>query len=313
MEKILFLDTTHPVLPEQLARDGYICDYHTNISRKDCREVIGQYRGIIIRGRIRLDREMLERAERLRFIGRAGAGMEGIDTAYAESRGIHCLNAPEGNRDALAEHSCGMLLCLLNHLRRADEEIRKGLWKRETNRGSELKGKTLAIIGYGNMGSAFAQRLKGFGMRILAYDKYKTAFGNEDVEESAMDEIFAEADFLSLNVPLTEETHYLFNEAYLGRFRKSIVLLNTSRGKVVDTAALAAGLQSGKVLGAALDVIEYEGLSFENLEEELLPDAFRFLCRCEKVILSPHIAGWTLESHRRLATVLLEKIRQLKL
>ncbi|HRY31876.1 MAG TPA: NAD(P)-dependent oxidoreductase [Bacteroidales bacterium] len=312
MEKILFLDTTHPILPEQLTRDGYGCDYHTTISRKDCKEVIGQYSGIIIRGRIRLDKEMLERAGRLRFIGRAGAGMEGIDTAFAESRGIHCLNAPEGNRDALAEHSCGMLLCLLNHLIRADREIRLGLWKRETNRGVELKGKTLAIIGYGNMGSAFASRLRGFDMEILAYDKYKQGFGDACVKETNMEEIFARADFLSLNVPLTEETAYLVDARYLENFKKNIILINTSRGKVVDTAALAAGLQSGKVLGAALDVIEYEGLSFENLDETLLPDAFRTLCQSDKIILSPHIAGWTLESHRKLALVLLEKIRQLK-
>ncbi|MCX6272275.1 MAG: NAD(P)-binding domain-containing protein [Bacteroidetes bacterium] len=306
--KVLFIDTTHPYLPETLSRAGYSCDYFTHLTREKYIRIIGDYTGIIIRGKIKLDREILENAVRLRFIGRVGAGMENIDQAFAESRNIKCINAPEGNRDALAEHTTGMLLSLLNHLKRADAEVRQGIWKREKNRGAEIGGKTIAIIGCGNMGSAFAKRLKGFNVNIIAYDKYKKGFGNDDIEETGMDRVFEEADFLSLHVPLTEETTYLVDEAFLSGFRKNIFLINTSRGKVVNTHDLVMALKNGKIKGAVLDVLEYEGLSFESLSNDSLPADFKYLATSEKVILSPHIAGWSLESHRKLAEVVAEKI-----
>lgn len=310
LPRILFMDTTHPLLVEELTRMGFDCDYYTTLNREQYSGIMHNYSGIIVRGKIKLDREMLEAGTKLKFIGRVGAGMENIDLEYADSRGIHCLNAPEGNRDAVGEHALGMLLALLNRLKIVDQEVRQGVWQRERNRGTEICGKTVAIIGYGNMGSAFARRLRGFDARIIAYDKYVTGFGDEYVEEVSMEEVFREADFLSLHVPLTAETEYLVNTAYLERFSKDIYLINTARGKVVKTSDLVQALQRGKIQGALLDVIEYEGLSFESMESENLPDEFRYLAQSDKVLLSPHIAGWTLESHRKLAEVLLSKIKE---
>ncbi len=236
--RVLFMDTVHPLLPQELSNMGFHCDYFTHLTREGYLSIISSYVGVIVRGKIKIDREMLERAGNLKFIGRVGAGMEAIEVEFAQSRGIQCINAPEGNRDAVAEHALGMLLALLNKIKRVDSEVRNGIWKRECNRGTEIKGKTVAIIGYGNTGSAFAQRLKGFECRILAYDKYKTGFGDEIVEEATMDKIFREADILSLHVPLTTETLYLVNFDYVSCFTKNIFLINTSRGKVVQTSDL---------------------------------------------------------------------------
>ncbi|NTW25832.1 MAG: NAD(P)-binding domain-containing protein, partial [Lentimicrobium sp.] len=255
------------------------------------------------------DKEALEKAVKLKFIARVGAGMENIDQQFAESRGVFCLNAPEGNRDAVGEHAMGMLLSLLNHLCRVNLEVRNGIWIREGNRGTEIHGKTIAIIGFGNMGSAFAERLSGFGANVIAYDKYKTNFNELYVREVQMEEVFREADILSLHVPLTEETRNLVDRAYLNKFSKPVYIINTARGQCVDTAALMDAVDSGKVLGAALDVLEYEKLSFENLDSASLPQPFRRLINSNKVILSPHIAGWTHESNYKLAKVLVEKIR----
>ncbi|MFW5705593.1 MAG: NAD(P)-dependent oxidoreductase [Bacteroidota bacterium] len=307
--KVLFIDTAHPVLQEDLTRFGFHCDYFAGYSRAEYLTSIGDYEGVIIRGKIKLDQEMLDRAVKLRFIGRVGAGMENIDVDYARSKGIRCLNAPEGNRDAVGEHALGMLLMLMNNLLRADTEVRRGIWIREGNRGLEIKGKTVAIIGYGNMGSAFARRLQGFDARVIAYDKYKTGYSDGYVDESDMQTIFSTADILSLHVPLTEETHHLVDENYLSAFRKDIFVVNTARGKVVKTDDLVAAMQTGKVIGAALDVLEYEKLSFEDIEKESLPDAFQYLIQSDRVVLSPHIAGWTYESSYKLAKVLAEKIR----
>lgn len=306
--KVLFIDTTHPVLTEELTAYGFQCDYFENYDEADYRRIVHEYTGIIIRGKIRLDSDFLAAAEKLKFIGRVGAGMENIDTEYARSRGIVCLNAPEGNRDAVGEHTLGMLLMLMNNLKKADNEVRKGIWLRAENRGYEIKGKTVAIIGYGNMGSAFAQRLSGFGARVIAYDKYKFEYGNEYVEESDMETVFNEADILSLHVPLTEETEYLADEHYFAKFRKPVWLINTSRGKVVKTAALVESLKSGKVRGACLDVLEYEKMSFEGLPATSLPEDFQYLVNSGNVVLSPHIAGWTHESHYKLAKVIADKV-----
>jgi D-3-phosphoglycerate dehydrogenase len=307
---VLFLDTTHPWLEEELTRHGFSCSHFTGNNRAEILKVIPDYEGIIIRSKIRLDREALENAARLRFIGRVGAGMENIDQAYAESKGIICLNAPEGNRDAVGEHAVGMLLSLLNHLCRVNQEVRNGIWIREGNRGTEIQGKTIAIIGYGNMGSAFAEKLKGFGTLVVAYDKYKTGFSDQLVKEVGMEEVFQQADVVSLHVPLTDETRGLVNEAYLAGFRKPIYLVNTARGQCVDTSALMDAIDKGKVLGAALDVLEFEKLSFENLDAANLPEPFRRLISSEKVILSPHIAGWTHESNLKMARILAEKIKK---
>lgn len=311
--KVLFIDTAHPFLEEELTRLGFDC---TGFAGNDRNEILAQlhlYDGIVIRSKIKLDQSALEKAVRLKFIARVGAGMENIDQAYAESKGIACLNAPEGNRDAVGEHATGMLLALLNHLCRVNIEVRKGIWIREGNRGTEIHGKTVAIIGYGHMGSAFAQRLTGFGAKVIAYDKYKSGFSSPLVKEVQMEEVFAEADIISLHVPLTSETRLMINHNYLGRFSKPVYLINTARGQCVDTSALMDAIETGRVKGAALDVLEFEKLSFENLDAASLPEAFRRLIQSDKVLLSPHIAGWTHESNYKLASVLVQKIAEIML
>jgi len=307
--KVLFVDDTHPILKEEFESMGFICDEFKGLNADDCKRIIGDYFGAVIRSKITFDAAMLAAATQLRFIARVGAGMESIDVDYAQKLGIVCFNSPEGNRDALAEHALGMLLSLLNNLNRANHEVRNGIWKREANRGIEIKGKTIGIIGYGNMGGAFAQRLKGFGCTVLAYDKYKTGFSDEYVTECDMEMIFAEAHILSLHVPLTADTRYLVDEPYLARFRKNIWLINTSRGPVVNTAALVNALKSGKVAGAALDVLEYEKTSFEAMDAGTFPEPLKQLISFDNVILSPHIAGWTVESKYKLAKVLADKIK----
>ena len=250
-------------------------------------------------------------ADKLKFIARAGAGMENIDVAYAESKGIKCLHAPEGNKDAVAEQTIGMLLGLFNNLFKANKEVREGKWIREGNRGVELMGKTVGIIGYGNMGSAFAERLKGFGANVLVYDKYKKGFGTDFIKETSLEEIFKNADVLSLHTPLTAETNYLINDSFINKFSKNIYIINTARGKCLNTSDLVKNLKSGKVLGTCLDVLEYEMVSFEALDTKQLPEAFQYLIQSDKVVLSPHIAGWTNESNEKIARVLAEKILSL--
>ena len=236
--------------------------------------------------------------------------MENIDVDYAVRRGIRCLNSPEGNRDAVGEHALGMLLSLMDHIVVADRQVRYGHWLREANRGDEIKGKTVGIIGYGNMGSAFSQRLKGFEANVISYDKYKKDYSDGNTRETAMEELFEECDILSLHIPLTEETDGMVDDAFLKRFRKNIRLINTARGKIVRTGDLVKNMVSGKVIGAALDVLEYEDTSFEALAEDL-PAELSYLTASDRVILTPHIAGWTHESNIKLATVLVEKIRTL--
>lgn len=309
--KVLFIDSAHPVLMDSLESMGYQCDYFPEAKQSFYQQVAHKYVGFVVRSKIPLDKHILPLATKLRFIARVGAGMENIDVSLAEKLGIVCLNAPEGNRDAVGEHLIGMLLALLNKLPQVDREVRHGLWKRAENRGVEIKGKTIALIGYGNTGSVTARKLSGFEAKILAYDKYKSGFSTSYVAEADMQQIFAEADIVSFHVPLTTETNYLFNASYLRQFKKPIYLINTSRGKVVHTADLVTGLESGKVLGACLDVIEFEKFSFEAIQSQSLPVAFKQLLAFPNVLLSPHIAGWTHESHRKLATVLVDKIKAL--
>ena len=307
LKKILIIDTVHPLIPEELENAGYRCDQFTGYGRDQLMAVAKDYHGIIIRSGIVLDREFLEHAANLEFIGRVGSGMENVDTAYAESRGIRCLNSPEGNRDAVGEHTTGLLLALLNNMVRADRQIREGSWIREENRGTELGGKTVGIIGYGHMGSAFARRLQGFGCEVISYDKYKTGYSDGFTREVQMEEVYASADIISLHVPLTDETTGLVNAEFISRVENPFYLLNTSRGKVVRSSDLVDGLKTGKILGAALDVLEYEDNTFEKLAAADSPD-LRFLRDAGNVIMTPHIAGWTRESNIRLARVLVEKI-----
>lgn len=304
--KILFADTAHPALKSGLEAAGFVCsDLDPNYSGPIA-EVLKGIDGVVIRSRFRFDRTLLEQLSGLKFIARVGAGMENIDVTFAESQGILCLHAPEGNRNAVAEHALGMLLAMLNHLCRANREVREGKWIREGNRGEELEGKTIGIIGYGNTGSSFARKLKGFDVKILAYDPYLKHVEDADVELVGMNRIFEEADVVSLHIPLTSETNSLVNSTWLHSFRKPFRLINTARGKCLVTQDLIAAIESGKVISAALDVLEFESLSFEHFElnQELLEK----LKSEERLLLSPHIAGWTVQSNIKMAEILVQKI-----
>ena len=311
IKKVLFIDSTHPSLREGMENLGFHCDYFPEYGREDFKEIIGDYEGVIVRSKIKLDKEILSQATNLKFIGRVGAGMENIDVQFAEQQGITCLNAPEGNRGAVGEQAVGMLLMLFNHLLRADAEVRKGIWRREENRGLEIEGKTVGIIGYGNTGGAFARKLQGFRPKVLAYDKYKTGYSDAYAREATMDELFDQCDVVSIHLPLTEETRFLVDHDFINRFKKPVFLINTSRGKIVKTDDLVKNLNSGKVLGACLDVLEFEGLSFESLDQENLPKAFTELIKMDNVVLSPHIAGWTHESNLKLSATIVKKVKTL--
>jgi len=305
--KILFIDTVHPFLKKELEKQNHICDTAYDKNKIEIEKIIKGYEGIIIRSRLTIDKAFIDKAVNLKFISRAGSGLENIDVNYAKSKKIKCYNAAEGNRKAVAEHTIGMLLSLFNNLNKANKEVRNGEWEREGNRGEEFFGKTIGIIGFGNNGSALAEMLSGFGVRILAYDKYLENYPYK----SDMQAIFKQADILSLHIPLTSETTYLVDEDYIKRFEKPIYIINTARGKCVNTKDLVTAMKNGKVLGACLDVLEYEKTSFEDLErKELLPE-LQYLFDSAKTILSPHIAGWTHQSSQKIAEVLVQKINSL--
>lgn len=307
--RILVTDSTHPVLHNLLRQAGHEVTVDTSLNYNTLLSVIPQYDALVVRSKIIIDHPFLDQARHLRCIGRLGAGMETIDVEYAESLGIHCLNSPEGNRDAVGEHALGLLLALFNNIARADAEVRQGLWQREANRGLELKGRTVGIIGFGNMGSAFAQRLQGFECNIIAYDKYKPAgYAPAYVQEVSLLELQQCAQVLSLHVPLTSETRHMVDYPFVQRFRHPFHLINTSRGAVVNTPDLVRALDDGHILGAALDVIEYEDMTRDGLDLDHIPDAFRYLLNCPRAVLTPHVAGWTVESKEKLARFLAEKI-----
>lgn len=308
--KVLFIDTVHELLEQRLAKIGFDCVEGYSFSRAEVLKGINEYTGVVIRSRFKIDQEFIDAATQLKFICRSGSGMENIDMEYATSKNIYCFNSPEGNRDAVGEHAIAMLLCLFNNIIRSDKEVRQGIWNREKNRGIELMGKTVGIIGYGVMGSAFAKRLSGFGVDVLAYDKYKSNYGNEFAKESSLEEIYGKADIVSIHLPLTEETTYYINEDFINRFSKNIYVINTSRGKNLNTKDLVDAMKSRKVLGACLDVLEYETSSFEKIDKENLPEDFIYLSKCENVVLSPHVAGWTKESYVKLSGFLADKVEE---
>ena len=303
-KKILIADLLHPLFKEEAEKLGYEVDDFPQFTREETLASIANYHGIAVRTKFRIDKEIIDAGLNLQFIARAGAGLDNIDEQAAKSKGIKLLNAPEGNRDAVAEHALGMLLSLFNNLRRSDMQVRDGIWDREGNRGYELKGKTVGIIGYGNMGRCFARKLKSFDVNVIAYDKYHTGFSDEYAIEVSMEQIVKQADVLSLHIPLTRETRQLVNDEYFFHFRKPIFFLNTARGEVVNTQAVLNGIKSGKILGAGLDVLEIE--KFPALGEQAW---FKDLVENEKVILSPHVAGWSFESYKRISEVLAEKLK----
>lgn len=305
MKKVLILDKGHSILSEKLLEAGFELDFNLSLSREELLEIISQYSVLIVRSKLLIDKEVIDRAINLKVIGRIGAGMDAIDTDYAEEKGIKCINSPEGNRDAVGEHCLGLLLAVFNKICIADMQVRKGLWLREENRGLEIKGKTIGIIGYGNMGRSFAQRLSGFDCKVIAYDKYKTNYSDDFAQECSLEEIFSQSDVLSFHTPLTEETKYMFNKSFIQNFKKPFYLLNTSRGKVVKIKDLIEALNEGKILGAGLDVLEFEAFSNELKDT---PNELQDLFLRNNVVLTPHVAGWSVESNYKLSYFLAEKI-----
>ncbi|MEL1244683.1 2-hydroxyacid dehydrogenase [Flavobacterium sp. DGU11] len=305
--KILHIDSNNPILWEQLEQAGFINEADYKSSKEDVEAKIHGYHGIVIRSRFDIDQQFLDKAVSLQFIARVGAGLESIDCDYAEAKGVRLIAAPEGNRNAVGEQALGMLLSLFNNLNKADREIRSGQWIREGNRGYELDGKTVGIIGYGNMGKAFAKKLRGFDVEVLCYD-IKPFVGDANAKQVTLAELQQRADVVSLHTPHTPETHRMVNADFINAFSKPFWIINTARGKSVVTKDLADALQSGKILGAALDVLEYEKSSFEQLFTTDIPAEFQFLLDSDNVLLTPHIAGWTFESHQRLAQVIVDKI-----
>lgn len=309
--KILALDSNHELLNKGLRDAGFLVeeDYHS--PKEEILQKIQDFDGIIIRSRIPMDRSFLGKASKLKFIGRVGAGLENIDEEYAAERGIVLFNAPEGNRDSVAEHAIGMLLMLMHRLRIADREVRNGIWLREENRGDELMGKTVGIIGYGNMGKAFAQRLKGFGVEVICYDILPNK-GDQNARQVSLEKLFQQADILSLHTPQTPETKGMIHSDFIHKFQKPFYFINTARGKSVVTKDLVDAMKSGKLKGVCLDVHEYETSSFENMELADLPEDFQYLLNSDRAILAPHIAGWTVQSKEKLAKVILDKIVEWK-
>ncbi len=311
MMKILHLDTNHPLLIKQLNELGFQNHQEYTALKKDIETIISNYDGIIIRSCFNIDKTFLDAAKNLKFIGRVGAGLENIDCDYAEKKGVILISAPEGNSNAVGEHTLALLLSLFNKLNKADSEIRVGKWLREDNRGLELDGKTVGIIGYGNMGKAFAKKLRGFDVDVLCYD-IKANVGDKNAKQVSLATFQEQVDVVSLHTPQTELTKKMVNSKFIHAFNKSFWLLNTARGKSVVTNDLVSALKTGKILGAGLDVLEYEKASFENLfknNDENMPEAFRYLIQAQNVILTPHVAGWTVESKEKLAQTIVDKIK----
>ena len=305
-KKVLIIDEMHLSIIPLLETEGFEVDYRPEIIRPEILEIVGVYTGLIIRSKTPMDRELLDKAVKLKFIGRAGAGLDKIDLEYLEEHHIKLFHAAEGNMDAVGEHAIGGLLALFNHIGRADQEIRNGIWRREENRGIELQGKTVGIIGYGNMGSSFARKLSGFDVKVVAYDKYKQGFGNDYVEEVSFDKLKEEADVLSIHVPLTRETRNFLTLEELMQFKKPFFFINTARGEIISFDTLNRALEQGIMKGAVLDVLENEKFHTFTPEQK---ECFEKLAKRENVIFSPHIAGWTYESYEKINQVLLAKIK----
>ncbi len=305
--KILHIDSNHQLLWEQLEQAGFQNEADFTSSKEEIEAKIHNYHGIVIRSRFKIDQTFLDKASNLQFIARVGAGLESIDCEYAVAKGIHLIAAPEGNANAVGEHAIGMLLSLFNKLNQANNEVKSGHWNREANRGLELEGKTIGIIGYGNMGKSFAKKLRGFDVTVLCYDILPN-LGDENAKQVSLTELHEQADVVSLHTPWTLETNKMINADFMNQFKKSFWFINTARGNSVVTEDLVKALQSGKILGAGLDVLEYEKGSFETLFEGEKPAAFTYLLQAENVLLTPHIAGWTVESHQKLAQTIVDKI-----
>jgi len=306
--KVLFVDVVHPILEERLIQLGCSCDHDYTSSKKEIESKISDYQGLVIRSRFPIDEYFLNLSINLKFIARSGAGLENIDLVAAQEKGVKVFNSPEGNMAAVGEQAIGMLLMLFNQLKKGDKEVRESTWDREGNRGLEISGKTIGIIGYGNMGKAFAKKLSGFDCNVVAHDKYKKGFSDGFVKEVSLAELKEKAEIISIHLPLTTETKYYIDKPFIASCALPFYLINTARGNHINTESLVNGLESNKILGVCLDVLEYENKSFESISANELPMAFNYLCASEKVILSPHVAGWTEESYIKLSSFLADKI-----
>jgi len=306
--KILHIDSNHPILLEMLEKAGFTNESDFLSSKEEIEQKIENYDGIVIRSRFKIDKQFLDKASNLKFIARVGAGLESIDCDYAENKNITLISAPEGNRNAVGEQALGMLLSLFNKLNQADKSVKSGHWEREKHRGYELEGKTVGIIGYGNMGKSFAKKLKGFDVNEVLFYDIENGLEDENARQVSLEEIQEKADVLSLHIPWTPLTDKMVNQKFIQRFHKPFWLINTSRGKNVVTKDLVEALKSGKILGCGLDVLEYEKSSFEKIDLESIPEDLKYLFEAENVLLTPHIGGWSFESHLKLAKVIAEKI-----
>jgi D-3-phosphoglycerate dehydrogenase len=306
--RVLFIDTVHPILEEKLTKSGYECTDATDWNHDKIAKQIHQYQGVVIRSKFTINKAFLDQAASLEFIARSGSGLENIDLQEAKNHNVEVFNSPEGNRNAVGEHALGMLLMLFNKLKQGDDEVRLGQWNRERNRGIELDGLTIGLIGYGNTGQMFAKKLRGFDVKVLAYDKYEPNFPNDWAKSVSLIDIQEKADVISFHVPETDETRFMLNDDFVAQCIKPFFLINTSRGKVVETSALVKSMKSGKIKGACLDVLEYETKSFSNFTESELPEEFQYLAKSENTVLSPHVAGWTNESHVKLSSFLYAKV-----
>lgn len=306
--KVVFIDTVHPILEERLTGEGFVCVDATQCDLNTCHSLVKDANGIVIRSRFPMHESFLKHAPKLQFIARSGAGMENIDTSYCELRNIQLFNAPEGNRNAVGEHALGMLLALLNKFISGDKQVRQGVWDREGKRGEELDNKTVGIIGYGNNGRAFAKKLRGFDCKVLVYDKYLPSIADDFVTQVNLEQLYQEADVISFHIPQNQETLSWANEHFFESLAKPIYLLNLSRGKIVDTQALLHAISRGQVKGAGLDVLEFEKASFEHFADSERLSVFQELIASDKVILTPHVGGWTTESYYKLSDVLADKI-----
>jgi D-3-phosphoglycerate dehydrogenase / 2-oxoglutarate reductase len=309
-KKILHLDSNHPLLMQQLTDCGYINHEDYSATKSEIEDKINDYYGIVIRSRFKIDKQFIDKATNLKFIARVGAGLESIDCGYANSKNIQLIAAPEGNANAVGEHALGLILSLFNKINQANTEINQGQWNRESNRGIELEGKTIGIIGYGNMGKSLAKKLQGFDCNVIFHD-IKNNIGNQHATQVTLDELQQQTDVLSLHIPWTHDTDKLVNQDFINQFQKPFWLINTARGKNVVTTDLVSALKNGKILGAGLDVLEYEKSSFEVLNPNQKNPDLTFLQQAKNVILTPHIAGWTTESHQKLAQVIVDKIKKL--
>ncbi|HMG17021.1 MAG TPA: NAD(P)-dependent oxidoreductase [Saprospiraceae bacterium] len=307
MKKVLITDDVHPDLIHKFENISYKVDYYPEISLEEVKSIIHDYEGLIVNSKILVDKDFIDRAHSLKFIGRLGSGMEIIDQTYAKQKGIGVFSSPEGNRNAVAEHAMAMLLALGNNIIKADQEVRKFIWNRQENRGFELEGKTIGIIGFGHTGRTFAQKLQGWNVNILVYDKYLTGFSDHsfNVYESSKETVLEKSNIISLHLPLTEETFHYVDHEMLNKMKRRSVLINTSRGKIVDTLALIEVLKSGHLKGACLDVFENEKPENYNTQEKKV---YEELLKLKNIIVTPHIAGWTLESKEKLSKILFEKI-----